>query len=274
MAGQRVVSVDSADKLLAIDVGNTNLVVGIFEGETLKVSWRLATLPDRTADELWVLLGRLLANDSIEIGQIKGVVLSSVVPPLTRAVDEMISRRFECEALRVDATNAGLPIRYENPEEVGADRLVNGVAAQALYGVSTRSVIVVDFGTATTFDCISGAGEYLGGVICPGIEISAEALFRRAARLPKVDVRRPAELIGRTTVGSMQSGLFYGYVAMVEGLVARLRDELASDGQAVCVATGGLASAITSEISSIDHVNSDLTLTGLRLVWERNQTGH
>ena len=267
-------SVDSADKLLAIDVGNTNLVVGIFEGETLKVSWRLATLPDRTADEFWVLLGRLLANDSIEIGQIKDVVLSSVVPPLTRTVDEMISRSFDREALRVDATNAGLPIRYENPEEVGADRLVNGVAAQALYGVSTRPVIVVDFGTATTFDCISGAGEYLGGVICPGIEISSETLFRRAARLPKVDVRRPAELIGRTTVGSMQSGLFYGYVAMVEGLVARLRDELASDGQAVCVATGGLASAITSETSSIDHVNSDLTLMGLRLVWERNQTGH
>ncbi len=262
------------DKVLAIDVGNTNLVLGIFDDDTLTVSWRLTTLQGRTPDELWVLVGRLLSNDSIEPKQITGVVLSSVVPPLTQAVDEMISRRFGRQALHVDSTNAGLPIRYENPAEVGADRLVNAVAARELYGVSTRPLIVVDFGTATTFDAISGTGEYLGGVICPGVEISAEALFLRAARLPKVDVLKPAELIGRTTVGSMQSGLFYGYVAMVEGIVGRVRDELAADGQAVCVATGGLASAITCETSVIDHVDPDLTLAGLRLVWERNRAGH
>lgn len=263
-----------ADKVLAIDVGNTNLVLGIFDGDTLTVSWRLATLQGRTPDELWVLVSRLLSNDSIEPEQITGVVLSSVVPPLTQAVDEMISRRFGHQALRVDSENAGLPIRYENPAEVGADRLVNAVAAREQYGVSTRPLIVVDFGTATTFDAVSGGGEYLGGVICPGVEISAEALFLHAARLPKVDVLKPGELIGRTTVGAMQSGLFYGYVAMVEGIVGRVRNELAADGQAVCVATGGLASAITCETDVIDHVDPDLTLTGLRLVWERNQAEH
>ena len=260
------------DKVLAIDVGNTNLVLGMFDGGSLTVSWRLTTLPGRTPDELWVLVSRFLSNDSIETEQITGVVMSSVVPPLTQAVDEMVSLRLGRQALRVDATNAGLPIRYENPAEVGADRLVNAVAARELYGGSTRPLVVVDFGTATTFDAISGTGEYLGGVICPGVEISAEALFLRAARLPKVDVLKPAELIGRTTVGSMQSGLFYGYVAMVEGIVGRVRDQLAVDGPAaVCVATGGLASTLTSETSVIDHVNPDLTLTGLRLVWERNQ---
>jgi len=258
--------VSGADRVQAIDVGNTNLVLGIFDGDTLTVSWRLTTLPGRTPDELWVIVSRLLSNDSIETEQITGVVLSSVAPPTTQAVDEMVSRRFGRQALRVDATNTGLAIRYENPAEVGADRLVNAV--------STRPLIVVDFGTATTFDAISGTGEYLGGAICPGVEIFAEAWFLRAARLPKVDVLKPAELIGRTTVGSMQSGLFYGYVAMVEGIVRRVCDELAADGQAVCVATGGLASAITCETSVIDHVNADLTLTGLRLVWERNQAPH
>ena len=264
-------SMGNRGTLLAIDVGNTNLVLGIFDGEEPIVSWRLATVPDRTADELWVLVSRLFANDSVETGQVEGIVLSSVVPSLTHTVAEMVSRRLGREALCVDATNAGLPVLYDNPAEVGADRLVNGVAARRLYGRSGRPLIVVDFGTATTFDAISSTGEYLGGVICPGVEISAEALFQRAARLPKVDVRRPSELIGRTTVASMQSGLFYGYVAMVEGIVGRMRGVLGGDGPATCVATGGLASAITNDTDVIDHVNPDLTLTGLRLVWERNQ---
>lgn len=262
--------------LLAIDVGNSNIVLGIFRGDELTISWRLASAPDRTADELWVLVNRLLTEGHVATDQISGVILSSVVPSLTRTVSEMVSHGLGCEALLVDSTNAGLPIQYENPEEVGADRLVNAVAAYALYGQATRPVIVVDFGTATTFDAISAAGEYLGGIICPGVEISADALFQRAARLPRVDVRRPDTLIGRTTVSSMQSGLYWGYVAMVEGIVERMSRALAptsngsDDGKPICVSTGGLATTITGETDLIDHVNLDLTLIGLRLIWERN----
>jgi type III pantothenate kinase len=182
----------------------------------------------------------------------------------------MVRQAFRQETLTIDAANAGLPIRYHAPEDVGADRLVNGLAALTLYGGAGRPVISVDFGTATTFDVISGAGEYVGGVICPGVEISADALFLRAARLPRVDVRRPDHLIGTSTVASMQSGLFFGYVAMVEGIVARLRDELGGDEPAVCVATGGLAGIIAGETSAIDHVSPDLTLHGLRLAWRQN----
>ena len=258
--------------LLAIDIGNTNIVLGIFDGETLVVSWRLTTLNDRTADETWVLVSRLLSTGGIDTVQIDGVILSSVVPSLTQTVADMVSRGLGRTPLHVDADNAGLPVRYENPAEVGADRLVNGVAALELYGESARPLVVVDFGTATTFDAISATREYLGGVICPGVEISADALFQRAARLPRVEVRKPHELIGRTTEASMQSGLFFGYVAMVEGIVQRLRGVLQEDGRAVCVATGGLADAITAETDVIDHVDHDLTLTGLRLVWERNST--
>ena len=257
--------------LLAVDIGNSHIVLGIFEGETLTASWRLTTRSDRTADELWVLVSRLFDDASIDIRHIDGVVLSSVVPPLTDTVAEMVQRGLGHDALRVDASNAGIAVHYENPAEVGADRLVNAVAAHARYGRPRQPVIVVDFGTATTFDAISSAGEYLGGAICPGVEISADALFQRAARLPRVEVRKPARLIGRTTVASMQAGLFYGYLAMLEGIVERMRAELSHDGRAVCVATGGLASSVTAETSVIDHVDADLTLTGLRLVWERNQ---
>jgi type III pantothenate kinase len=211
--------------LLAIDVGNTNIVLGMFEGATLTESWRLATLPDRTADELRVLVSRLFEERQLRLSQVQGVVLASVVPPMSRTVTEMVQRTFGLEALAVDASNAGMPVRYDNPDEVGADRLVNGVAAFAIHGAQGRPIIVVDFGTATTFDAISARGEYLGGVICPGVEISADALFQRAARLPRVDVRKPRQVIGRTTVSSMQAGLFYGYVAMVEGIVQRMRSE-------------------------------------------------
>ncbi len=259
--------------LLAIDVGNTNIVLGLFDGEVLTVSWRLASRSYRTADELWVLVSRLFDDRNVDTARITGVIASSVVPSLTQTVTDMVSHGLGREVMYVDAVNSGLPIRYDNPDEVGADRIVNGVAVRTLYGGSSRPVIVLDFGTATTFDAISSAGEYLGGIICPGVEISADALFQRAARLPRVDVRRPDSLIGRTTVESMRSGLFYGYVAMVEGIVSRMRRDLQSDGPAVCVATGGLALAITDETDAIDHVNLDLTLTGLRLVWERNHEG-
>ena len=197
--------------------------------------------------------------------------MASVVPALTHAVSQMVTRELDLTVLNVDAGNAGLPIRYERPAEVGADRLVNGVAAWRLYGRPPRPIIVVDFGTATTFDALSADGTYQGGVICPGVEISADALFQRAARLPRVEVRRPEALIGRTTVGSIQSGIFFGYVAMVEGIVARLRAELGAGGGCLCVATGGLASAIAAETDVIDEVHGDLTLAGLRFVWERNE---
>ena len=215
--------------LLAIDVGNTNIVLGLFEREELRVSWRLASRSYRTADELWVLVSRLFDDHKIDVSRITGVIASSVVPSLTQTLTEMVSHGLAQEVFFVDSVNAGLQIRYDNPDEVGADRIVNAVAARALYGTSSRPVVVVDFGTATTFDAISGTGEYLGGIICPGVEISADALFQRAARLPRVDVRRPDELIGRTTVASMRSGLFYGYVAMVEGIVGRIRRDLQDD---------------------------------------------
>ncbi len=257
--------------LLAIDVGNTNIVFGIFDGTRLGESWRLATLRGRTADELRVLVSRLFAESGLEMAQVSGVVLSSVVPPLTATITRMVQDAFGVETLVVDASNAGLRVRYQPPEDVGADRLVNGLAALDEYGGAGRPIIVVDFGTATTFDVISVAGEYAGGVICPGVEISADALFQRAARLPRVDARRPEQVIGTSTVGSMRSGLYFGYVAMVEGLVARLRAELGAGGPAVSVATGGLAATIAAETGAIDHVSPDLTLHGLRLVWHRNR---
>ena len=259
--------------LLAIDVGNTNVVFGLFAGASLERRWRLATLPDRTADELWVLVSRLFAEHAVDPARIDGVVMSSVVPTLTRAVADMIARGLGQEALRVDARNAGLPIGYEDPAEVGADRLVNGVAAVRMYGGSGRPIVIVDFGTATTFDVISAAGEYRGGVICPGVEISADALYQRAAQLPRVEVRKPAVVIGRSTVASMQSGLFHGYVAMVEGMIHRLRAEIEGGARPVCIGTGGLAEDIAAETAVIEHVEPDLTLAGLRFVWERIARG-
>jgi len=262
---------DGGPMLLAIDVGNTNIVFGIFDGTRLGEIWRLETLRGRTADELRVLVGRLFAEAGLETARVSGVVLSSVVPPLTGTVARMARDAFGADTLVVDAANAGLRVRYEPPEDVGADRLVNSLAALDRYGKAGRAIVVVDFGTATTFDVISAAGDYVGGVICPGVEVSADALFERAARLPRVDVRRPAQAVGASTVASMQSGLFFGYVAMVEGLLTRLRAELAGDGPAVSVATGGLAAAIAAETASIDHVDPDLTLHGLRLAWIRNR---
>ena len=257
--------------LLAVDVGNSNIVFGIFDGTRLGESWRVATLRGRTADELRVLVSRLFAESGLERALVSGVVLSSVVSPLTATITRMAQDAFGVETLVVDASNAGLPVRYQPPEDVGADRLVNGLAALDEYGGAGRSIIVVDFGTATTFDVISAAGDYAGGVICPGVEISADALFQRAARLPRVDVRRPEQVIGTSTVGSMRSGLYFGYVAMVDGLVARLRVELGDGRPAVSVATGGLAATIAAETGAIDHVRPDLTLHGLRLAWQRNR---
>ncbi len=260
--------------LLAIDVGNTNIVLGVFDHDgRLTESWRLATLRERTSDEVGILVTHLFARSAIPLNRVSGIILSSVVPPLTRTMEEMAERYFGRSPLTVDpATNTGMPVLYSPASDVGADRVVNGVAAYEVYGrPSRRPVIVVDFGTATTFDAISAAGEYIGGVICPGIGISADALFQRAARLPRVDVRKPPAVIGRTTVTSMQSGLFFGYVSMVDGIVGRMRGELDGGAGAACIATGGMADIIAAETKAIERVLPDLTLEGLRIIWTRNQ---
>jgi type III pantothenate kinase len=257
--------------LLAIDIGNTNIVLGVFDGDQLIQSWRLSTNRQRTTDELGIWICQLFEHRRLDIRSVDGVVLASVVPQLTGTTVEMAARYFGRDPLVVEGgIRTGMPVLYDTPADVGADRIVNGVAAFERYGrPSGKAVIVVDFGTATTFDAITAAGEYMGGVICPGVHISADALFQRAARLPRVDVRRPARVIGRSTVGSMQSGLYYGYVGLVEGLVGRMRGEL--DTPAVCIATGGLAELIAPETAVIEAVDRDLTLHGLRMIWARNR---
>ncbi len=253
--------------LLAIDVGNTNIVIGVFRDTTLVHSWRLTTIRERTSDELGILITNLCDRYEIRQPDISGIIIASVVPPLTATLVAMVTEYFGRVPLLFEpAVNGGMPILYDNPHEVGADRVVNGIAAFETYGKGLP-IIVVDFGTATTFDAISAKGEYLGGVICPGPQISADALFQRAAKLPRIDVKKPARVIGTNTVGSMQSGLFWGYVDMVEGLVRRMKVELG--GAAVVVATGGLASIVEPESALIEHIDPELTLRGLRLVWER-----
>ena len=257
--------------LLAIDVGNTNIVLGVFERGALVESWRLATLRERTSDEIGIWVSQLFEHRSLDPNRIDGIVLSSVVPPLTGTIMTMARRYFGLTPLNVDSSvDTGMPLLYKHPAEIGADRIVNAVAAYQIYGIERRvPLIVVDFGTATTFDAVSARGEYLGGVICPGVQISADALFQRAARLPRVDVRKPCEVIGRSTVGAMESGLYYGYVGLVDGLVRRMKQELGE--QTICVATGGLADVISPEVALIEHVDPDLTLQGLRMIWERNR---
>jgi len=256
--------------LLAIDVGNTNIVLGVFEDATLVQSWRLATLRHRTCDELGLLVDGLFAHHGINRSGVSGIVIGSVVPSLTAPTQTMARRYFGVDPLVIDPpANTGMPILYEPASDVGADRIVNAIAAYESYRQPGRALIVLDFGTATTLDAITPAGEYLGGAICPGVQISADALFQRAARLPRIDPRKPRQVIGHTTVGAMESGLYWGYVAMVEGLARRMSDELGGD--AVCVGTGGLAEVIAPEAPIVQHVDPDLTLHGLRIVWERNR---
>jgi len=252
--------------LLALDVGNTNTVVGVFEGKELRVHWRLATRRDGTGDEYGIVIKNLLDLAGLEPARISGVAIASVVPPLQSSLEEMAHRYFRIAPMVVGpGIRTGIPILYDSPREVGADRIVNAVAAFEAYG---GPAIVVDFGTATTFDAVSARGEYMGGVIAPGIGIAAEALFERTAKLPRVDVVKPKCVVGKNTVASIQSGLFYGYLGLVEGIVSRMRAEM--EGDPVVVATGGLSHLILAESRSVHHVDPLLTLTGLRIIYERN----
>ena len=253
--------------LLAVDVGNTQTLFGLFDGDALRADWRLATRTEATADELGVVLRSLFAEAGLDRGAVDGVIVSSVVPDLNAVITAASRRYFDRDPLFVGpGVKTGMPILYDNPHEVGADRIVNAVAAIERHGAP---VIVLDFGTATTFDVVGPGGEYLGGVITPGLGVSAEALFERAARLHRVDVRRPAKVIGRTTEQSIQSGLFHGYVSLVRGLVRLIEDELALP--APVIATGGLAPVFEPELEFLREVDVGLTLRGLRLIWERNR---
>ena len=248
--------------LLAVDVGNTQTVLGLFDGTELREEWRLATDRERTGDELGVLLHGLLVADAVD-----GICLSTTVPALQREWERVAERWAEAPLLTVGpGVKTGIPIRYDDPREVGPDRIVNAVAASERYGAPC---IVVDFGTSTNFDIVSPDGEYVGGVLAPGIEVSMDALFARAARLVKVDFSAPATVIGKTTVGGLQSGLVYGFAGQVDGIVGRIRDELGVEAQTV--ATGGLADLIAPHARTLDRIDPHLTLEGLRIVWSRNQ---
>lgn len=251
--------------LLALDVGNTNVTLGIFEGKKLTRNWRLRTVHEQTADEWGILLRNLFALGGLRLDGIGGIIVASVVPVLDSTLAEMARRYFNIEAMFITPeTNTGLRILYENPSEVGADRVVNGVAAFHKYG---GPCVVVDLGTAITFDAVSRQGEYLGGVICPGIGISISGLFAKTARLPMVDFRDPGKLIGTNTVGSIQSGLYYGTVSMIDGILDRMIAEMGVDTKTV--ATGGQAGLIIRGSRLVRTLDEDLTLEGLRLIWER-----
>jgi len=253
--------------LLTIDVGNTNTVLGVFRGQDLIANWRLTTARAQTVDEYGVLTRNLFSFAGLNQQEVSGVMISSVVPPVNWTLAEMARLYLGKTALFVEpGVKTGMSVLVDNPMEVGADRIVNGVAAFHRYG---GPCIVVDFGTAITFDVISAKCEYLGGVIAPGLGIASEALFSRAARLPRVEIKDPGKVIGTNTVTHMQAGLYYGAVDMVDGMLSRMKAELKSD--AVVIATGGQASLVARGAKQIQHVDEFLTLTGLRLIWEKNK---
>ena len=252
--------------LLAIDIGNTNIVIGVFQGEILSQHWKIQAGREKTCDEYAVNLLHLFALSGVAVEKIRDVIISSVVPPLTPVFQELSQKRFNIKPMVVGpGLKTGMPILYENPLEVGADRIVSSVAAFSKYG---GPAIVVDFGTATTFDAISLEGEYLGGAIAPGIQIAAEALSLKTAKLPRIEIKVPKKAIGRTTVSSMQSGLYFGYIGLVSNIINKFKDELGSEAKVI--ATGGFASLISEKIEHIDIHEHHLVLEGLRILHELN----
>jgi len=254
--------------ILVVDVGNTHIVLGVYEKTELLASWRLNTDKERTADELGMLMLNLFDHAGLKADKVEAVIIASVVPPIMYTLEHSIKKYLKLEPMIIGpGTRTGINIRYQNPKEVGTDRIVNAVAGFELYG---GPLIIVDMGTATTFCAVSEKGEYLGGVICPGVKISLEALFQKAAKLPRIDLIKPEGVIGKNTVSSMQSGIFYGYIGQVDYIVKRMKQEMQEDDVKV-IATGGLARFISEESRTIDHINSTLTLEGLRIVYERNK---
>ena len=254
--------------LLTVDIGNTNINVGVFDGDKLKATWRMATGVHRMPDEYASLILHLFEHEGIAVPQITDAILCSVVPPLAGVFEETCQHYLKVTPLLVEAgVKTGVRIAMDNPREVGADRIVNAVAAHQLYG---GPVIIIDLGTATTFDAVSKEGDYLGGAIAPGIAIATEALFSRTAVLPRVDLIHPKKAIGRNTVAAMQSGIVFGYAGLIEGIVSRIQKELGV--KAKVVATGGYAELLARETKVIEEVNPDITLIGLRLIYEMNKT--
>ena len=253
--------------LLCIDIGNSNIVLGLYRGEEMRYNWRISTDHDKMPDEYAVLMRNLFEQAQVRIENLEGIVMASVVPPLTGVFQELAASYFGRTPLVVDAgVKTGVRVRTDNPREVGADLVVDAAAVYRLYG---GPACIVDFGTATKFIAVSAEGDFLGVAIAPGVRISAEALYRSTAKLPRIDLSRPPSVIGRNTTHSMQSGLLFGFVAMVEGMVARFREELGEDMRVI--ATGGLAPMIAGETSCIELVDPWITLKGLRLVWELNR---
>jgi len=254
--------------MLAVDIGNTNIVLGVYRGRELLHHFRLSTARQSTVDEYGVLIHNLFHMSDLSIKDIEGVIISSVVPPLVQVIVDMCVKYIGQDPLLVGpGIKTGLNLRYENPREVGADRIVNAVAAIEQYKCP---LVVVDFGTATTFDCIDAGANYLGGAIVPGLGISTEALYQRASKLPRIELEKPKKVIGRNTVHAMQAGIIFGYAGQVEGIVRRIKVEMNAP-QLKVIATGGLASLIAGETECIDEVNPMLTLEGLRIIYDRNK---